>query len=98
MTQEEDVICQEVFSMAGATDLIKLLPWCLANALLFCYMSEVMAMAIQQDEDIQTTTTVPQPEGSPALGCWSSPAHPTGTPPPLVPLLPDIPFEGTTLL
>ena len=61
MTQEGDAICQEVFSMAGATDLIKLLPWCVANALLFCYMSEVMAMAIQQDEDIPTTTTVPEP-------------------------------------
>ena len=97
MAQEGDAICQEVFSMARATDLIMLLPWCVANALLFCYMSEVMAMAIKQDEDIPATTSVSEPEGSTALGCSSSPAHPTGTPP-LVPLLPDIPFVGTTLL
>ena len=54
-----------------------------------------MATATQQGENVQSTTAAPEPEGSLALGPLNSPAHPTGTPPPLIPLLPDIPIVGT---
>ena len=94
MMQEANATFQEVFSMVSLTDSIKLLPWCVSSAVPFHYMSEVLATAMQQNKNIPTTTTIPKPQGSPALGPSSSPAHPTGILPPLVPLLLDIPFVG----
>ena len=38
---------------------------------------------------------MPEPDEPSVLGLPSSPAHPTETPPPVIPLLPDLPFEGT---
>ena len=58
-------------------------------------MSEALATAMQQGENIQSTTAAPKPEGSLTLDPLSRPAHPTGPPPPLIPLLPDILFVGT---
>ena len=92
MTQEGNATFQEVFSMASLTDLIKLLPWFVSSTVIFCYMSKALATAFQQGKNVQCTTAAPKPEESPALGSSSSPAHPTGTPPSLIPLLPDIPF------
>ena len=95
MTQEGNATFQEVFSMVSSTDSIKLLPWCVSSAVPFCYMSEALATAVQQGENVQSTTAAPKPEGSLAPDPSSSPAYPTGTPPPLIPFLPDIPFVGT---
>ena len=58
-------------------------------------MSEALATTMQQDKDIPNTAAAHEPEGSLALGPSSSPAYPTGTLPPLVSLLLDIPFVGT---
>ena len=95
MAKEVDATFQEVFSQASLTDSIKLLPWCISSTFPLCYMSEALATTMQQDEDIPTSTTVPEPEGSLAPGPSNTPAHQTG---PLllpVPPLPDIPFVGT---
>ena len=74
---------------------IKLLPWCVSSTVPFHYMSKALDTAMQQDKDVSTTTTTPQLKGSPTLGLSSSPACPTETLPPLVPLLPDVPFVAT---
>ena len=58
-------------------------------------MRDALATAMKQGKDMPATTTVPEPEGSPALGPSDSPAFPTGTPPLPVSCLPDIPFVGT---
>ena len=58
-------------------------------------MSDVLATAMQQEEDIPVTTTVPKPEGSQALDASDSQPHLTGAPPLPVPPLPDSPFVGT---
>ena len=58
-------------------------------------MSKALATAMQQGENVQSTTVAPKPEGSPALDPLSSSACPPRTPPPLIPLLPDISFVGT---
>ena len=98
MTQEGNATFQEVFSMVSLADLIKLLPWHVSSAVPFCYVGEALATTVQQGENVQSTTAAPQPEGSLAPGPLSSPAHPTGTLPPLMPLLPDIPFVGTPVV
>ena len=41
---------------------------------------------------------VPKPEGSPTPGPFNSPAHLSETPPPIIPLLPDLPFMSTHLV
>ena len=61
-------------------------------------MSDTLATGVQQDEDVPATSTVPEPEGSQALGPPNSPAHHTGTLPFPVPHLLDIPFVGTPLV
>ena len=58
-------------------------------------MSKALATATKQGKNIQYTATPPELEGSLASDPSSSPAHPIGTPPPLIPLLPVIPFVGT---
>ena len=58
-------------------------------------MSGVLAITMQQDEDILAFTTASEAEGSPAQDASSSPTHPPGTLPFPVPSLPDIPFIGT---
>ena len=63
MAQEANATFQEVFTMVCLTDLIKPLPWCVSSAVLFHYMSEVLATTMQQDENVQTTAAAPEPEG-----------------------------------
>ena len=95
MTLEGNATFQEVFSMVSLTDLIKLLPWCVSSAGPFCHVGEVLATAMQQGKNVQSTATAAELEGSLALDPSSSPAHPIGTPPLPGPPLPDIPFVGT---
>ena len=64
-------------------------PWCISAAVPLCYMSGMMATAMQQDKDIPA---VSEPKGSLAPGLSGSPVHPPGTPPLPVPPLPDIPL------
>ena len=52
-------------------------------------------ITMQQGEDVPTAS---EPEGSPAPGPSSSPAHPSRTPPLPVTTLPDIPCVGTSLV
>ena len=56
---------QEVFSQVGLEDSIKLLPWCVSSTVPLHYMSEMMATAMQQDEDVPAAS---EPEGWPAPG------------------------------
>ena len=95
MTQEGNATFQEVFSIASLTDLIKLLPWCVSSTVPFHYMSKALSTAVQQGKNVQSTAAAPEPEGSLPPDPSSSPAHLKGTPPPLIPVLPDIPFVGT---
>ena len=84
----------EVFSQAGSTNLIKLLPWCFSSTVPLHYTSEALATTAQQEEDIPATIAVPKLECSQALGPSDSPAYVTGTLPLPVPPLPDISFVG----
>ena len=95
MTQEGNATFQEVFSMASLTDLIKLLPWCVSSTAPFYYLGYALSTAVQQSKNIQSIATALRPKGSPVLYPSSSSDLPSGTPPPLLPLLPDIPFVGT---
>ena len=55
-------------------------------------MNEALATTAQQEEDITVTTTIPKLEGSQVIDALDSPDHHTGTPPPQLPPLLDIPF------
>ena len=83
------------FLLIHLTDSIKLLTWCVSSAVLFHYMSETLATAMQLGKNVQSIAAASKPEGSPALDPSSSLVHPTGTSPPLKPLLLDIPVVGT---
>ena len=93
MTQEENATLQEVFSMVSLTDSIKLR--CVSPAVPLHHMGEALATAMQQGKNVQSTTAAHEQEGSLTLDPSSSPAHPTGNPPPPAPPLPDIPLVGT---
>ena len=95
MVKQKDATFQVVFSQESLADSIKLPPWCISSAVPLCYMSGVKATAMQQDEEVPAAS---DPEGSPAPGPSSSPAHPLGTPLPPVPPLPNIPLVGTILV
>ena len=95
IVKQTDATFQEVFSQASSTNSIKLLSWCISSTVPLCYMSGVLATAMQQNEDIPATTTAAKPDGSLAPGPSSSPAHPPGTPPLPVHSLLDILFVGT---
>ena len=95
MVKQADATFLEVFSQVSSANSIKLLPWCISSAALLCYMSEVLATGVQQDEGIPATTTASEPEDSPAPGPSGSLACPPRTLPLPVPPLPDIPFIGT---
>ena len=98
MVKQVDATFQEVFSQVSLTDLIKLLPWCVSSTVTLHYMSDVLATASQQEEDIPVTIAIPEPEGSWAPDPSDSPAHQTETPPLPVPPLWDIPFVFTQLV
>ena len=98
MVKEADSTFQEVFSQTSSTDSVKLLPWWVSSAVPLHYMNEVLAITVQQEEDVPVTTTVPKPEGSQGPDPSDSPAHQTGTPPPPVPPLLDISFFGTPMV
>ena len=59
------------------------------------YISEVLVTATQLSENAPATTAVPKPEEAPTLVPFNSPAHLSETPPPIIPLLLDLPFMGT---
>ena len=92
MIKQTDATFQEVFSQVSLADSIKLLPWCISTAVPLCYVSGMMATAMQQDKDIPAAS---KPEGSVAPGPSSCPVDPPRTPPLPVPLLLDILLVGT---
>ena len=55
MTKEGNTTFEEVFSVASSTDSIKLLSWCVSSAVPFCYISEVLATAMQQGKNVEST-------------------------------------------
>ena len=82
-------------SQVSLADSIKLLPWFISAAVALCYMSGMIANAMQQDEDVPAAS---EPEGLRAPGPSSSQVHPPRTPPLLfLPLL-DILLVGTPLV
>ena len=60
-----------------------------------CFMSEALATAVQQEENVPVTISIPETEGSQAPGPSDSLAYQTGSPPLPVTPFPDIPFVGT---
>ena len=100
MAKEADATFHEVFSQASSTDLFKLLPWYFSSAVPLHYMSNALATATQQEQDVPTTIAVPEPEGSQAPDPSDCPPHQplsSDFTSPSTPL-PDIPFVGTTLV
>ena len=98
MVRQTDATFQEVFFQVSLADSIKLLPWCIFSPVPPLLHEWNDGHCLQQDEDVPTTTTTSEPEGSLASGHSSSPAHQPGTPPLQVPPLPDILFVGTLLV
>ena len=96
MAKEAESTFKEVLPQTSLTNSVKLLPWCISSAVPLHYMNEALTTAVQWEEDVPMTTTVPKPEGTQFPDPTTSLAHHTGTPPPLVPLLLDIPFVGTS--
>ena len=66
MAEGADTTFQEVFCQVSATNLIKLLPWCISSTVPLHYISKVLATTAQQEEDIPATITVPELQGSQA--------------------------------
>ena len=110
MINQSDATFQEVFSKAGSTEAVKLLPWCISAAVPFDYISRPATIAVQQDKGIPTVSEPyptasepepqpqPQPHGSPAPDPSGALTPPPGTPPLPVSSLPDIPLVGTPLM
>ena len=95
MAEEADAAFHEVFFHVSSTDSIKLLPWCFSFTVPLHYMSDVLATAMQKEEDILVTISASKLEGSQALEPSDSLAPWTETLPLPVPPLLDIPFVGT---
>ena len=98
MTKEPDATFYEVFFLLSSTNSIKLPPWCFSSAVPLHYMSDALATAMQQEEDVPATIAAPELEGSQAPDPSDSPVHQTETLPLPVPPLLDIPFVGTPLV
>ena len=98
MATKGDVIFQEIFSMTDPMVSIKLLPSCSSLAVPFCHIHKMLTTAMQWGEDLATTTAASNSEVSLVPVFTSSPVHPGGTPPPLIPLLLDFPLNGTPLV
>ena len=86
MAQERDTTFQEVFSMTSLADSAKLLPWCISPSVPLHHMDDTLAAAMWQGKTVPTTTGMPKPEEPSAPGLLTSPACPTETPPPVIPL------------
>ena len=95
MVQEGHITFREVFAMESPMELIKLLPWCISSAVPSQYINKALGTATQLGENAPATTVVPKSEGSPDLGSSDSPACLSETPPPIIPLLLDVPFMDT---
>ena len=95
MAQKGNTAFQESFAMVRPLQSIKLLPWCISSEGPSCYLSEALVATLQQGKNALPTVVAPELEESPTPGSSSSQAHLTGTPPPLAPLLPDLPFMGS---
>ena len=74
---------------------IKLLPGCISSTVPSQYISEALATAMQLGKNAPATTTAPKPEESTTPGPSRSPACHSETPPPIIPLLPDLPLMGS---
>ena len=94
MAWEGDYTFQEVFLMTSLADSVKLLPWSISSGVPLDYMDDALAATMQQGETCLSHCRVPKLEEPSAPGLSSSPACSTETPP-TIPLLPDLPFEGT---
>ena len=94
LPKRQNATFHEDFSQASSTDVMKLLPWCFSSTVPLHYMSNVLAIAMQQEEDFPVTIAVPEPEKSQAPDPSDSPVHQTETLPLQVPPLQDITFVG----
>ena len=81
--------------MASPMESIKLLPWSISSAVPSQYISEPLVTTPQQGENAPATTAMPEPIESITLGHSGSPALHSETPPPIIPLLLDLPLVGT---
>ena len=95
MAQEEHTTFQVFFSMTCSTNSVQLLPWCISFGIPFCYMDDSLASTAWQGGDASATTAAPMQEEPTALGPSSSSTHLMETPPPIVPLSPNLPIVGT---
>ena len=77
------------FSQVCDVVAIVLFYWCP-----LCNMHDALAAAEQQSKTAPATADVTDPEELTASGFSSNPTCSPETPPPAIPLLPDLPFEG----
>ena len=94
MTREGVHTFQEVFSMTGLAESIKLLPWCISTGIPLCHMGDALMATEQQGKTAPATADANGPEEPSAPGLSSSPACSLETLPPAIPFPPDLPFEG----
>ena len=90
-----DYTFQEMFSMTSLADSVKLLPWCISTGIPLCHMDDALVATEWQGKTALATAGATEPEEPSALGLSSSPAHSSKTPPHAIPVLLDLPFEGT---
>ena len=92
MEEEVDTTFQEVFLETGSIDPVRLLPWCISTAtnpgaLPTCYLSEALAITMQQRVEVPMAAIAPESVDPQALVFMSSSACQTETPPlPISPL------------
>ena len=94
MALKEDCTFQEVFSMVSLAKSVKLLPWCFSTSTPIHHMDDELAATKQQSKTAPATADVTELEEPSAPGLSSSSTCSTETPP-AIPLLPDLPLEGT---
>ena len=104
MINQTDATVQEVLSQANSAEAIKLLSWCISEAVPLHYISEAATMAAHQDEGISVASEPcpTAPKGEPCRSLVPGPhgvlTPPLAMSPVLVFSIPDIPLDGTPFL
>ena len=92
---EGDYTFQDVFSMTSLVKSVKFFPWCISTSIPLHHKDYALAATEWQGKTTLATVDVTKLQESSAQGLSSSPTHSIKTLPAAIPVLLDLPFEGT---
>ena len=93
--KKDTPLSKSFFLVTSSANSVKLLPWCISSGIPFHNMHDTLPSTTWQGGNIPATVAAPEQEESPTVGLSSIPAYLTETPPPILPLLLDLPLVGT---